>query len=416
MRWLATRITSSRLARLVLAFVVVIAHLVAVAAEARLVFRRPFVLSGPGPSTGPSGSLFTIANWKRLAISSWDSGQYIFVALKGYAQCPKQDMRNANFMEVIQRCNVNFYPPYGFAGGLLARVLHIPVDWALFLISVACGLGAVYLFTSKAIVSALGATETLIAVYLFAIFPSAFYIVTIMTESPMLLAALGAFVLLRNRWYLLGALVAGVGTGLHFRGTGIGIAYGAALLFSLLTDAPKTRLDLARRVLALLTCCWGGALLTSFYWWKYSDPLLYMHSAWALRWVPGNSDGTTAYSIFMSFRVPYAGFMIMMIALLCSLSARSVLKEFRSPERVYMILYTGFLMTSLVSRGGDWLGIPRYIFSIFPLFLVMARTFRGRTAALAIWTVLCLLHYWHVELCWFLGHQQTGQCLWSKYI
>lgn len=416
MMWLATRITSSRKWRLLLGVVVVSAHLVAVIVQAKLVFHRDFA-QGPEPYVGKTAPLSSLQNWRRLVVSSWDSGQYINVALRGYSMCPKrEDTKKGDLRELVQnRCNVNFYPSYGWAAMYLHNVTRIPVDWGLFLITALSGVAAVYLMTSRAIVSAIGAVESVLAVYLLAIYPSAFYFVAIMTEGPMLLASVGAFVCLRNRRYFLGALAAGAGTGLHFRGTGIGIAYGLALLVSFLTDAPRTKKDLAARVASLPASVWAGGALTAYFWWHFNDPLLYPHAATANRWIPAGTDGSALFSLFSSFKLPWAGWLILFTVMLCALSLRSVMKEFRQPERLYMVAYVAFLLTSLLTRAGDWLGMSRYMFSIFPFYIFMARTFRGRTAALTIWSVMSIAHYWFIELCLYIGFGAGQQCVFAKY-
>jgi hypothetical protein len=419
MRWLCKRLTSSRLARLAFAVLVISAQILAIGAEGRLVFHRPFVASGPGPIAPPPSSS-SVAHYKRLVVSSWDSGSYILHAMRGFSLCPGEDLSPAHHAHVdyaglIRRCNVTFFPLYGQVGGWISRLTHIPVDWSLFLLTVACAIGALYLLTSPAIVSAVGATQAVLAVYLFAIFPGAFYMATVLTEAPMLLCAVGAFVALRRKRYLLGGCLAGIATALHFRGIGVGAAYGAALVVSVVTDMPRTRLEWARRVAAALTCCSGVVALFAFYAIRFHDPLIYFHAVMAVRWVPPGADGTAAYSIMASLKAPYAGPMIAMLAVLSALGARSTLRDFWKHEQVYLAAYTAFLLTAIVSRGGDWLGLPRYIASVFPIFLVLARTFRGRTTAVVIWTILCLLDYWHIELCWFIGQQNTAQCLFSRY-
>lgn len=416
MRWLATRLTSSRLARLWLAALVLAAHLVAVGVQGQTLFKRPFVVAGPGPTIGADAPVDSIQHWRRLVVSAWDSGQYLVVALRGHSRCPRADTRKADYRELTQRCNVNFYPAYGLAGMLVNRVTKIPVDWALFGISVLCGLGTLYLMTSRAIVSALGATETLLALYLFAVFPSAFHLVVVLTESPMLFFAIAAFVALRRRSYLGSALLAGAGTGVHFRGTGMGIACGLAVLVSFLTDTPRGRGELARRVAAVLLCCWGGALLWAWYGYMYKDPLLYIHAAQGARYIaPGSQSATVAYNLYASLKPTYAGILILLVTLLGAFGFRATLAAFERPERVYMVVFTAFIGTALMSRGGDWIALPRYMFSLFPLFFFLARTFRGKTAALAIWTVVCLAHYWEVELCAYVGFQSMSLCSFAKY-
>ncbi|MBS2019634.1 MAG: hypothetical protein JST00_42625 [Deltaproteobacteria bacterium] len=415
MMWLASRITRSRRARLLLGILVVSLHLLAFIAQGKLVFNRGFSNGGP-PTIGATAPLHTLANWRRLVVSSWDSGQYIHVGLRGYSRCPgREDTKKGDLRELIQRCNVNFYPTYGWMAMYLKNVARIPPDWGLFLLATLAGIASVYVMTSRAIVSAIGQVEAVLAVFLLAIYPSAFYFVAIMTESSLLLTSLGAFVLMRERRYLLGALVAGMGTALHFRGTGIGIAFGGAVLLSFLTDSPRTRKEIVTRVLALPASVWGGLAICGYFWWKFNDPLLYPHSGNANRWIPGNSDGTPFFSLGASLKLPYAGWLIILTVLLCALSLRSVMKEFRPQERLYMVLYVAFLSTSLFTRAGDWLGMSRYLFSIFPFYLFMARTFRGRTAALGIWTVLSLAQYWYVELCLFIGFGAANQCIITKY-
>src|ERR1700685_4485988 len=68
----------------------------------------PFNTSpGAPPSFVHPGAEQIASHWNRLVVSRWDSSHYISLVLRGYSQCPRQDVLKTG---IPGFCNLNFYP------------------------------------------------------------------------------------------------------------------------------------------------------------------------------------------------------------------------------------------------------------------------------------------------------------------
>ncbi len=417
LRGLPERVTGSRWLRAALALLILAGHLAAMTAAGRSWLKVGFnsvpkVAPAFPPGRNGLGAL-SVSN--RLLAARWDSSHYIGGALRGFDHCPKQDLRKANLIVVNDICDFKFYPTYPWMGRQVARLTGLAADYSLLGISLLASALLLYLWTSPPIVRILGSPQTLLSLMLFATFPSAFYLVSVHTESLTILTGFAAFLALRNRSYLWGALVAGASTGVHFRALGFGLAYGAALLVSFVWDRPRGLSSIAARLLGLVLSGWGVFVLWGYYAVQYHDPLLYLHSVEAGRWFPHAYNGTYAASIFMSMKQPYAGPVLMIVGLVAALGIWDFLKNLTAAERAFVIVALAFLVGApLFSRKGDFMGMQRYVLCAFPIFFAVARALRGRILALGGWTTLSLLHYWHVELCLYLSYTTSFVCpCWS---
>jgi hypothetical protein len=419
-RRLAAALTGSRLARALLAAAILAAQLGAVTAAGKSWLKRPFNNLPAHPPAFPVGKAAPttdeLRNDTRLLVSRWDSGHYIATALRGFTACPKQDLKGKPLVWIGELCGFRFYPTYSFLGRGLAAATGLAVDWALFAVAVTASFALLYLWTGPAVVTALGPGRTLLSLGLFAAFPSAFYLVSLHAESLTILFGLASFVALRGRHYLVGALLAGAATGVHFRATGFGVAYGAALLASFWFDRPRGGRALAARLAGLPLAGWGGASLAGYYLWTYNDPLLYFHSGYASRWVPRGYDGTLAYEVYSSMKPPYAGPVLLVVLVVAAIGARETLRRFAPVERVFLAIAAAFLvLVPLATRAGDYMGMQRYLLSVFPLFFAVASALFRHPGALALWLGASAAHYWHVELCIYLSYTTEYSCPCWKY-
>ena len=72
------------------------------------------------------------ANWDRLIVSRWDSGNYLELGLRGYQHCPP---RGPTLPVHANGCNLAFYPTYGLIGRWVAAVSRMPIDFAMWAVS-----------------------------------------------------------------------------------------------------------------------------------------------------------------------------------------------------------------------------------------------------------------------------------------
>lgn len=414
---LPERVTGSRWLRAALAVAILAGHLVAVTAAGRSWLKVGFNSTPAVAPKFPPGrnGLGALSVSNRLLVARWDSAHYIGGALRGFDHCPKQDLRKTNLVAINDICDFKFYPVYPWMGRQVARLTGLAADYSLLAISLLASALLLYLWTSPIIVRTFGSRQTLVSLLLFATFPSAFYLVSVHTEALTILTGFGAFLALRNRSYLLGAVIAGASTGVHFRALGFGLAYAAALAASFIWDRPRGGRAVWGRLLGLLLSGWGVLALWGYYAVAYQDPLLYLHSVEAGRWVPRAYNGTYAASIFMSMKQPYAGPVLMIVGMVTAIGVWDFLKDLTAAERAFVLVAVAFLVGApLFSRKGDFMGMQRYVLCAFPVFFAVARGLRGRILALGGWTTLSLLHYWHVELCLYLSYTTSFGCpCWS---
>ena len=119
--------------RLALAAVTLALHVWIVAGFARDRYVLPLnTQPGEAPVFVAPGVEQVSKNWDRLAVSRWDSAHYISLLLRGYSQCPNQDLRT---MPLPGYCNFNFYPGYPALGWVVRSITRLPADYSLLLLS-----------------------------------------------------------------------------------------------------------------------------------------------------------------------------------------------------------------------------------------------------------------------------------------
>lgn len=421
-RRLAHRLLGSRLARAGLAAALLAMHVGLIALTARVRLGRPFNVAPnlPPAIARPDAPFWEQQRDDRLAVSRWDAVHYVGLALRGFSACPPQDMRRANLALVVPACDFKFYPTYSLLGGALGRALGVGVDWGLFFVALMAGFTVLYLWTSPPLVARLGPGRVFLSLLLLNVFPSAFHLASIHTEGLIIACGLGAFVALLDRRYVLAGFLAGAGSSVHFRGTGLTLACGAALLASLLHDPParaaRPRRAWAARAIALLISGWGGLAVALTYAVRYRDPLLYFHAGKVLTWTPRFYDGTKTSVIFGGLKPPFALYVLVLVLFIIALRVRPALRRFSAPERWFILVWCAFEIGLPVAIiRADWMGITRYTLCAFPIFWLMAESLRRRRAALAFWVLLSTAHYWNVELCTFISFKMPYNCPCYKY-
>jgi hypothetical protein len=353
------------------------------------------------------------ANWNRLILSRWDSQHYMGIAIRGFSQCPRQDMRPQDLSAVVYKCDFSFYPGYAVMAHYASLGEKIPIDFAMMLVSFVTGFLFLFWFTSPVITSRLGVGTTYLALLLFNLFPTGFMIVTLLTEPPVLAFTLGGFVAIAKKQWIPAALLAGAATAMRVSGAAAGAACGLALLASFYTDRPKTPLRWTERVVACLLAPWGLVLMMGWYWYQYYDPLLYVHShASAYKHMSSSDMFPMAYDFWLralnnpSREVVWIAVCLLVLAMGC----RRALAPFELVPRVYM--YALAFLGAGISLAGSWnlgfLGMNRYWLLVLPLFFSLAVVFRRYRLALVVWLAVSGWFYWNVEACDFLAQYSSA--------
>jgi hypothetical protein len=403
LRWVASTLLRASVAVSVLGL-----HVFAFKTLAAERMKIPFNASPTEPPTIQS----EFSHWNRLLVSRWDSLHYIAILARGFSTCPPKDLRGAD----LRSCHFHFYPGYPLVGRGIEWLFHIPGDYALWAVSLAASFLFVFLWTGPALSGALGMANTYISLFLFNVFTTGFSLVTVQTEPLALLSALGAFVCLRRRYWLLGAAVAGMGGAIRVTGGAIGVGYGLSLVVHALTERGERPLVRWGRVaLGAPLCGWGQLAIFAYFWLQYKDPFLYLRAH-------SQVYGSEAHLLDTIWPKPtvvmhaltmgmHEGLFVFLALLFLALGMRDALARFTVVERVYWYSTSFFVLAIglIGSAGLAYIGMNRYLLLVLPLFFSMATVLRRSYIALGLWSVLSLWHYWNVDLCVFVAERDTPQ-------
>ena len=218
-------------------------------------------------------------SWDRLVVSRWDSQHYIALALRSLDSCKdRSHLVAGHFPDEDNACELNFYPTYGWLGRWLVSVVHVPIDYALLGISLAASFLLILMWTGAAVVEAIGVGGAYLSLLLLNLFPWGFSLATVQTEPCMMALTFGAFVCLRKRRLLLGALLAGASSAIRVTGVAASFAFVAALLVLTLREHPRPRPVWAWRAALMALSGWGIVALMTYFAVRFGDPLIYSHA------------------------------------------------------------------------------------------------------------------------------------------
>ncbi|HVT08155.1 MAG TPA: hypothetical protein VHO67_11895 [Polyangia bacterium] len=346
------------------------------------------------------------ANWDRLVVARWDSGQYIELGLRGYQYCPPRDSAQPVSSST---CNLAFYPTYGLVGRWVGRLTGLPIDFALLVVSLLSSLVFLFLWTGPSLTERLGVAETYLALLLFNTFTTGYCLVTIQTEPLTLALAMGAFVALARRRHLLGAFLAGATSGVRITGIAVGIGYAVGLLVEQIERRGWTWRDVARLLGLGLLCAWGELTLMAYQGIRFGDPLTYVHahaeafkhhpSLSALLW-PDPSWFVDGLIFPLHETIWWTAALLFYLA-----GRREALARFPAPQRAFWALT--FWATFGIATAGmlpiALSGMSRYLLLALPLFFAMAVLMKPRPALLVAWLAMSAWHYWNIDICTYTG-------------
>lgn len=347
------------------------------------------------------------ANWDRLVVSRWDSGNYIELGLRGYQHCPP---RSETLPVRVPGCNLAFYPTYGLVGRYVAKLTTLPIDYALLAVSLVASFLFLYLWTGKELTSRLGVAETYFALVCFNAYTTGYCLVTVQTEPLTLVLAMGAYVALVRRRRLTGALLAGASSGIRITGVAIGLAFAVGLLVELLEERPRKAWPWIRAALLGALCVWGQVALMAYHAHRFGDPLTYIHAHGQLfhHEHPGLAAlfPPDADKIAASIDWPlHEGLWLAAALLWFALGHREALRRFPIAEQAFW--YVAYFATVGIATVGmlplALAGMSRYLLLALPMFLAMAAAMRRRPVLALVWIGLSAWHYWNIDICTYTG-------------
>jgi hypothetical protein len=404
--WLGARATTIPF-RLAVAFVLLGLQL-AVAVHSGERFNAKFNASpGDPPHFRNPATDWAPANWDRLVVSRWDSGNYIELGLRGYQRCPP---RGPTLPVRAPGCNLAFYPTYGLVGRYVAKLTGLAIDFAMWGVSLLSSFIFLYLWTGKELTSRLGVGETYLALVCLNAYTTGYCLVTVQTEPLTLALAMGAYVAFVRRRWLVGALLAGATSGVRITGVAVGMAFAAGLLFELFRERPRQAWPWIRAALLAALCVWGQVALMAYHAHRFGDPLTYIHAHGQL--FHHEHPGLGALfppdpeKIIGSIEWPlHEGIWLAAALLWFALGHREALRRFPIPEQAFW--YVVYLATVGIATVGMMplalAGMSRYLLLAFPMFFAMGATMRRRPLLALAWIGISAWHYWNNDICTYTG-------------
>ena len=91
-------------------------------------------------------------------VARWDAQHYEALALRGYATCKdKWQLAVGEYPDDDKTCELAFYPTYGVGRrAFVMKVTHLPVDYALYYLSLAASFVFLVMWTSRPMIDGLG--------------------------------------------------------------------------------------------------------------------------------------------------------------------------------------------------------------------------------------------------------------------
>jgi hypothetical protein len=369
-------------------------------------FGRPFF---PPPQFIDAAHDSVPFGWDRLIVSRWDSQHYMELALRGYEPCKtKDELLPGQFPDDDKRCQMNFFPTYGWIGRWVAAKLSWAIDWSLLAVSMVASFGFLMLLTSRVITQALGVGTTYLAFLLVNTFTSGFMLVTVHTEPLFLLLAMGTFYCFARRWLFPAALLAGALSAVRVTGVAGGLAYATGLALLTLYERPRWPVWILRAFYVVVSG-WGLLALMAFYQHKFGDALIYMHAHGRQY----HHEASLSKILWPDTRLlmqslwaePHDGVWLGAGLFWFALGHRKGLERFDVPAQAFW--YTFFAGVVGISMLGSseygYGGLARYLLCVPPLFFAMAGIMRRRPIVLAIWLYVSIAHYWSGSMCFYVS-------------
>jgi hypothetical protein len=357
-------------------------------------------------------------HWQRLITSRWDSQHYITIALRGYTYCaPREALGPTRFPDSDVVCQLNFFPGYAFLGMAVAKLTSLPVDYALFGISLLASFLAMFLWTSQTFQRALGTRTTYLSLLLLNVFTTGYSLVVVQTEPLALLLIIAAFIALEKRWLLFGALLAGAAGLVRPTAVASSAAYGLALIATCVSDRASRRIWVYRLSLGAVAG-WGIVTLLAYNQWRFGDALVYAHARFRYyQYSPSITSLLMPKFSWLSqslWAAPNEGIWLAAALLWFALGRKEAFRGFSLSGKVYW--YATFVLIVGIAAAGQveigFSGMSRYVFLAIPMFFCTAAVLKRKPVALAMWVVFTLVHYWSVNACYYIGRGEPD--FWGK--
>lgn len=287
-------------------------------------------------------------SWNLVNIHSrWDSNWYLDIVKNGYYRKADDTLSNVVFFPL--------YPSLIKGVNVVTGLNIITVAWFLscLFFLIACSL--LFKFVQKYHKE----SDPLLAVFLLLVFPTAFFLNTIYTESLFLMLSLFAFYFSFSKKYILAGIF-GFFAALT-RITGILVFLPLAIELVMNSGVNK---ETVKKMLPLGLIPLGTASFFFFHWINFGDPLLFfrVESAWGRSFLL-NKD----HFIFLT-NASLANFLFDVSYLIFGAAITVALVKIKKyPYAIYMASTIGVAVAT-----GTLMSIGRYILVLFPIYIIGA--------------------------------------------
>lgn len=293
----------------------------------------------------------------------WDSVWYLDIARNGYI-----------YKGEGQLSNIVFFPLYPALIALFGLVFGLPL--AGWLISVAALFGAVLLLT-KYVHEHHPKLDPLDVVFFLLIFPTAFFLNAVYTESLFLLVTVAAFYFaLKRKFWLAGLLGAAAAL---TRVTGVLLI--VPFLIEYLVAMKKEKKKLGWDILGLGLIPAGTVSFLLYHWITFGSPFLFfdVQASWGRGF-----EVTSKHFLTLTLPATVNLWLDVSFIVFAIVATVFVWRRLRVSYAVYMIL--GILVPL---STGTMMSIGRYLLVLFPIFL-LAASFKEAVVKRA-WVMISLL-------------------------
>lgn len=333
----------------------------------------------------------------------YDAGWYHHIVEAGYSYTPGH------------QSSIAFFPVYPMSVRALREVLG-DTQVAGTLLAVLAGAGAVLLFARWAW-ARLPRRSAVAAIGVLMLYPYAMFLYGAMyADSLFLLCAIGSFVLLERRWYLVAGLVGALATA----GRPVGVAVVVGLVVRTLEMIAQDRegdgrvgwralvgavRDVRPRHLGVLASVLGIAGWCLYLWLAFGNPVAFVAVESAPGWNQG--AGPTTW-----LKIAYAGAVVKGprdIAILLTIQAIVCLCAVLLLRRVWQrfgwgyVAYAAVVLAIPILGTKDFMGTGRYALVAFPVLAAAGDFLATRKHRWVLVVVLCVSAALLLVLTWLFG-------------
>lgn len=296
-------------------------------------------------------------------LGSWDGGHYLFIAQNGY----------------LQKSQYIFFPLLPLTINFVSRIIGdylisgVLVSFLSFFLAANLFYQLVYLEFGKSY-----ARRALLALLFF---PLSFHFLTIYTESLFFLLTVSTFLFVRKKNYLLATIAASLASATRL--TGIGVVL-SLIVYVYLTQGinKKTWLVLFSPLGLMLYCL--------YLYYRMGDPFYFIQSE-ALFWQTGlKIPGSVLFHSFKQLIEPMFivnNFRDLLDFIFATFGILSVWQTFRKLSFDFAIFSLVSITLPLFSP--TIAALPRYILTIFPVFIVLS--FYKNQYLILGYQIICLM-------------------------